>query len=89
MTLSSTSCTLTLPYRRRGFGRQAVAFLEEKAREMGVNAVHLEVDRGNDPAFELYRRSGVRRSRSIPDDQMAARCGIVTRPGRYADEREI
>jgi len=44
--------------RRRGFGRQAVAFLEEKAREMGVNAIHLEVDRGNDPAFELYRRAG-------------------------------
>jgi ribosomal protein S18 acetylase RimI-like enzyme len=46
------------PFRRRGFGRQAVAFLEEKACEMGVNAIHLEVDRGNDPAFELYRRAG-------------------------------
>jgi diamine N-acetyltransferase len=45
-------------FRRRGYGRQAVAFLEEKAREMGVHAVHLEVDRGNDPAFELYRRVG-------------------------------
>jgi diamine N-acetyltransferase len=47
-------------YRRRGFGRQAIAFLEQKAREMGVNAVHLEVDRGNDPALELYRRTGYR-----------------------------
>jgi ribosomal protein S18 acetylase RimI-like enzyme len=45
-------------FRRRGYGKQAVAFLEEKARELRVNAVHLEVDRGNDPAFELYRRSG-------------------------------
>ena len=45
-------------YRRRGFGRQAVEFLEKKALEMGVNAVHLEVDRGNDPAFDLYRRAG-------------------------------
>lgn len=45
-------------FRRRGYGKQAVAFLEEKAREMGVNAIHLEVDRGNDPAFELYRRAG-------------------------------
>ena len=43
-------------YRRRGFGRQAVAFVEQRAREMGVNAMHLEVDRGNDPAMELYRR---------------------------------
>ena len=45
-------------YRRRGYGRQAVAFVEERAREMGVTAVHLEVDHGNDPALELYRRSG-------------------------------
>jgi ribosomal protein S18 acetylase RimI-like enzyme len=45
-------------YRRRGYGRQAVAFLEERARQMGANALHLEVDHGNDPALELYRRSG-------------------------------
>jgi ribosomal protein S18 acetylase RimI-like enzyme len=23
-----------------------------------VNAMHLEVDKGNNPAFELYRRAG-------------------------------
>ena len=45
-------------FRRRGYGRDAVSFLEKEASKMGVNAVHLEVDRGNDPAFELYRRSG-------------------------------
>jgi ribosomal protein S18 acetylase RimI-like enzyme len=45
-------------HRRRGFGRQALEFAEKKARERGVNAVHLEVDRGNDAAFELYRRAG-------------------------------
>jgi ribosomal protein S18 acetylase RimI-like enzyme len=45
-------------FRRRGYGKRAVMFLEEKAREMGVNAIHLEVDHGNDPAFELYRRTG-------------------------------
>jgi ribosomal protein S18 acetylase RimI-like enzyme len=45
-------------YRRRGFGRQAMAFLEKKAFEMGVNAIHLEVDHGNDPALQLYRRAG-------------------------------
>jgi ribosomal protein S18 acetylase RimI-like enzyme len=46
------------PHRRRGFGRQAMTFVEQEAREMGVNAIHLEVDHGNDPAIELYRRSG-------------------------------
>jgi ribosomal protein S18 acetylase RimI-like enzyme len=45
-------------HRRSGYGRQAVAFIEKKAREIGVNAIHLEVDRGNDAAFELYRRTG-------------------------------
>ena len=44
--------------RRRGYGRQAVAFVEKRAHEMGVNAIPLEVDRGNDPACELYRRPG-------------------------------
>src|SRR5579859_6351295 len=43
-------------FRRRGYGRAAVSFLEKEASKLGVNAVHLEVDRGNDPAFELYRR---------------------------------
>lgn len=45
-------------HRRRGFGRQAMAFVEQEARKMGVNAIHLEVDRGNDSALELYRRTG-------------------------------
>jgi len=45
-------------YRRRGLGRMAMDFAEQRARELGVNAVHLEVDDGNDPAMELYKRIG-------------------------------
>jgi diamine N-acetyltransferase len=45
-------------YRRRGFGRRAVEFLEDEANKIGVNAVHLEVDIGNAAASELYRRMG-------------------------------
>jgi diamine N-acetyltransferase len=45
-------------HRRKGLGRQAMQFVAERAREMGVHAVHLEVDHGNDPALELYRRAG-------------------------------
>jgi diamine N-acetyltransferase len=45
-------------FRRRGLGRQAMEVLEKKARELGVNAVHLEVDRDNAAAAELYRRAG-------------------------------
>jgi diamine N-acetyltransferase len=45
-------------HRRRGIGRRAMAFVETKAREMGVNAMHLEVSRDNTTALELYRRIG-------------------------------
>ena len=45
-------------YRRKGIGRRAMQFVEERARELGVNAIHLEVDQGNDAAAELYRRAG-------------------------------
>jgi diamine N-acetyltransferase len=45
-------------FRGRGFGRRAMEFLEQRAAELGVNAVHLEVDRGNEPALALYRRTG-------------------------------
>lgn len=47
-------------YRRQGIGRRAMQFVEERARELGVNAIHLEVDDGNDAAEELYRRAGYR-----------------------------
>jgi ribosomal protein S18 acetylase RimI-like enzyme len=45
-------------HRRKGLGRQAMEFSAERAREMGVHAIHLEVDHGNEPALELYRRDG-------------------------------
>ena len=45
-------------YRGRGIGRETMEFVETEAREMGVNAVHLEATRGNEPALELYRRTG-------------------------------
>ena len=45
-------------YRGRGIGRQTMKLVEERALEMGANVIHLEVDRGNTPALELYRRSG-------------------------------
>src|SRR5256714_10328071 len=43
---------------RRGYGRRAVAFVDRKPREMGLNAIHPQIGRGNDPACELSRRAG-------------------------------
>jgi ribosomal protein S18 acetylase RimI-like enzyme len=45
-------------FRQQGIGRRAMQFVEERARELGVNAIHLEVDQGNDPAVRLYLRAG-------------------------------
>jgi ribosomal protein S18 acetylase RimI-like enzyme len=44
-------------FRRLGIGGRAMQFVEDRAREMGVNVIHLEVDHGNDPALELYQRA--------------------------------
>ncbi|MFL5800444.1 MAG: GNAT family N-acetyltransferase [Roseiflexaceae bacterium] len=45
-------------YRGRGIGRQALALLEATCRELGVQALHLEVERSNPVAQEVYRRAG-------------------------------
>ena len=44
-------------FRRQGLGKRAMEFVEERARAMDVNALHLEVDRENEPALELYKKS--------------------------------
>jgi diamine N-acetyltransferase len=45
-------------FRRRGYGSQAIEFAAQRVRELGVTAVHLEVDRGNEAGLALYRRAG-------------------------------
>ena len=45
-------------HRGQGIGRRAMAFVEEAARGLGINAIHLEVSKDNDAALELYRRAG-------------------------------
>ena len=46
--------------RGRGFGRQAMGFLEAEARALGIQALHLEVGAENARALALYRHSGFR-----------------------------
>jgi diamine N-acetyltransferase len=45
-------------HRGRGIGRRAMDFVELAARDLGVNAMHLEVSPSNAAALELYRRAG-------------------------------
>jgi len=51
-------------YRGRGWGRKAIAFLEDAARQRGVRALHLEVVRGNETALQLYQKLGFREHKS-------------------------
>lgn len=44
--------------RGRGLGLEALKTADEYCRELGVNALHLEVERHRTPALELYRRFG-------------------------------
>jgi len=44
-------------YRGRGWGKKAMAFLEDAAREFGIRALHLGVVPGN-PALHLYEKVG-------------------------------
>ena len=46
--------------RGRGFGRQAMALLEEEVRRLGFPAIALNVFGGNEPARSLYRSLGYR-----------------------------
>lgn len=49
---------LRAEFRGRGIGKSALRVAEDACRELGVRALHLEVDRANATAHELYRRSG-------------------------------
>lgn len=61
-------------FRRQGIGRRAMQFAAEHAVDLGVNAIHLEVDDGNSAAEELYRRVGyTRHGRVLMTKWLAAR----------------
>lgn len=45
-------------YRRQGIGTNALQFVEDVCPSLGVEALHLEVDRKNTAAQSLYRKVG-------------------------------
>ena len=42
----------------QGIGRQVLGAIQNKARELDINALHLEVARDNSPARKLYASAG-------------------------------
>ena len=45
-------------YRRRGWGRKTMEFVEQEARAAGVRTLHLEVVRENTAALQVYQKLG-------------------------------
>lgn len=45
-------------YRGQGIGKHVLDFAEEQSRALGVRALHLEVERENVSAHNLYRKVG-------------------------------
>ena len=45
-------------FRGRGIGRQVLSAIRDKARALDINAIHLEVARGNKQARRLYASAG-------------------------------
>jgi ribosomal-protein-alanine N-acetyltransferase len=67
------------PYRRRGVGRQLLAWLEKCAVVAGIFSVALEVRAGNEEAQLFYKRMGYRTLAHLPgyyqDIEAALRMG--------------
>jgi len=45
-------------HRRKGVGTKVMEFVEAASRELNINALHLEVERANLPARDLYQKFG-------------------------------
>lgn len=45
-------------YRGKGVGAQAIDFVNQQALALGVQAIHLEVERHNERGNHLYRKKG-------------------------------
>lgn len=46
------------PYRSSGYGTKAVDFAAEQAKQLGIKALHLEVEHHNEKAKAVYNKSG-------------------------------
>ena len=56
--LHIANITVHPQYRRMGLGRFMIRFAKEKARELGIKALTLEVRKSNGPARRLYESEG-------------------------------
>lgn len=56
--INITNIAIAKAYRGRGIGSAFVAYLKEKAGQLGAKAISLEVRQGNRPAIATYQKNG-------------------------------
>ena len=49
-------------YRGKGIGKQVLCLIEKEAKMLGINALHLEVERSNNNAKQLYGKLGFKQN---------------------------
>lgn len=52
-------------WRNKGIGKLAIEFIVQQTKQLGINAIHLEVEQHNKNAYELYRKSGFKENDRI------------------------
>jgi len=52
-------------YRGKGYGERLIRFANDKAKKLGVNSIHLEVESENEAGRKLYRKVGFENSKRL------------------------
>lgn len=52
-------------WRNKGIGKLAMEFIVKQTKQLGLNAIHLQVEPHNKNAYELYRKSGFKKNERI------------------------
>lgn len=53
------------PYQNRGFGKQALFLIEEKAKKLGLAKLKLTVNAKNLPAIKIYNNADFKKTNSL------------------------
>ena len=69
-------------HRGKGLGRMALGYVEEFVRRRGVQALELQVTRGNSRAYDFYTSCGFQGYDRIPMSKRLKRAPLFSRPGR-------
>ena len=73
-------------FKRRGVATALLESCADKARDAGMSALHLDVDRSNDPGLQLYQRRGFQIIDEVHSKRLEAEIGFS---GYFRMERPL